>query len=113
MRDAATGHWDDGAGGIATVADLLEAGTRALTELAAVGEEVAEELQYVTDLLAVYGGRFRAVADARGGEAVSGEQAEAAAAAIEEAALIDDPHRAIDWLSTLPQVLLFTIGESA
>ena len=28
-----------------------------------------------------------------------------------EAAAIDDPHRAIDWLSTYPQVLLVAVGE--
>ncbi len=103
----------DGTAGIGTVAGMLEAGSRALVELAALGEQVEDELQYVADLVAVYGGRFRQVAEQRGREAVLPEQADAAVAAIEEAALIDDPHRAIDWLSTLPQVLLFTIGESA
>ena len=28
-----------------------------------------------------------------------------------EAGLIEDPHRAIDWLSTFPQVVLAAIGE--
>jgi hypothetical protein len=30
-----------------------------------------------------------------------------------EAARIADPHRAIDWLSTLPQAALLAIGEPA
>jgi hypothetical protein len=28
-----------------------------------------------------------------------------------EADAIDDPHRAIDWLSTFPQLLLVALGE--
>ena len=99
--------------GIATVADLVEVGVRALRSLADVGEGVEDELQYVADLVAVYEGRLRQVATDRGAEAVRAEQAEAAAVAVEEASLVTDPHRAIDWLSTLPQVLLFTIGENA
>ena len=31
--------------------------------------------------------------------------------AIDEVALISDPHRAIDWLSTFSQVVLVAIGE--
>ncbi len=98
---------------IGTVADLLAAGSPALRRLAEVGEQVEDELQYVGDLVVVYDGRFRQVVSERGGEPVAAEQADAARAAIEEAMLIEDPHRAIDWLSTLPQVLLFTIGETA
>jgi hypothetical protein len=35
----------------------------------------------------------------------------AVARAVGEARLISDPHRAIDWLSTLPQVVLVALGE--
>jgi hypothetical protein len=31
---------------------------------------------------------------------------------VAEASSIADPHRAIDWLSTLPQVALAALGES-
>ena len=31
--------------------------------------------------------------------------------AIVEVDLIEDPHRAIDWLSTFPQVVLLALGE--
>jgi hypothetical protein len=101
------------AGDSSTVADLVAAGTRALEALASVGEAVEDELQYVADLVAVYRGRFGQVAAERGAEAVRPEQVVAVAVAAEEAGLIVDPHRAIDWLSTLPQVVLFTIGETA
>jgi hypothetical protein len=113
VTDARTGAGGEGSTRIETIAELLDAGSRALRELVAVGEQVEEELQYVSDLATVYDGRFRQVAAERGAEAVRQEQAEAAFAAIEEAGLIADPHRAIDWLSTFPHVLLFTIGESA
>ena len=113
MSGTGTGAARDAPREIATIAELLEAGSYALHELAAVGEQVEDELQYVGDLVAVYEGRFRAVIAERGGEAVPVHQAAAAAAAIAEGALVEDPHRAIDWLSTLPQILLFTVGESA
>ena len=32
--------------------------------------------------------------------------------AIDEIGLITDPHRAIDWLSTFPQVTLLALGET-
>ena len=33
------------------------------------------------------------------------------ARAIDEIGRISDPHRAIDWLSTFPQVVLLALGE--
>ncbi|HLO35163.1 MAG TPA: hypothetical protein VK194_03740 [Candidatus Deferrimicrobium sp.] len=35
----------------------------------------------------------------------------AVAALVAEAEAIEDAHRAIDWLSTFPQVLLIALGE--
>ena len=32
---------------------------------------------------------------------------------VAEAGRITDPHRAIDWMSTLPQVALAAVGEAA
>jgi hypothetical protein len=58
------------------------------------------------------------VADAargRGGrpgeEALAAARGVAVARVVDEAGLIADPHRAIDWLSTLPQVALVALGE--
>jgi len=96
-----------------TVGDLLATAGTALGALGAVGEAVADEWQYVDDLVTVYRGRFAQVTSERGGEEVSLAVANAIAAAIEESALVADPHRAIDWLSTLPQVVLLALGESA
>jgi hypothetical protein len=96
-----------------TVAEVLALATAALERLGALGEDVADEWQYVNDLVAVYRGRFGQVAAARGGESVTPEATRAIELAVEEAGLISDPHRAIDWLSTLPQIVLFTLGETA
>jgi hypothetical protein len=96
-----------------TIADLVERAIAGFDALAATAEPVADEWQYVTDLGIVWRARLRAVADARGAEpAPSGADAAIDALAA-EAARIEDPHRAIDWLSTLPQVALAAMGEAA
>ncbi len=41
----------------------------------------------------------------------SDEASEAVDRAIDEIGRIEDPHRAIDWLSTFPQVVLLALGE--
>ena len=60
-----------------------------------------------------FGGTFDEVAAARGDEPVADEAATAVHRAIDEIGRIEDPHRAIDWLSTLPQVALAALGEAA
>ena len=50
---------------------------------------------------------------ARGDESLAPGTRPAVARVVDEAALIDDPHRAIDWLSTLPQVVLIALGRAA
>ena len=79
--------------------------------LAATAEPVDSELQYVADLGTVWVARLRAVAEARGADGASAEVRDPIEALVAEAALIADPHRAIDWLSTLPQVALTALGE--
>jgi hypothetical protein len=96
-----------------TVGDALERAIVALERLGSLGEENEDEWQYVSDLVAVYRGRLAQVASTRAREPLAPPAAAAIEMAIEEGALITDPHRAIDWLSTLPQVVLFTVGETA
>jgi len=96
-----------------TLAEVVARAIAALERLATLGEEVEDEWQYVADLVAVYRGRLGQVAAARDAEPVTPEAARAIDLAVEEAGLISDPHRAIDWLSTLPQIVLFTLGETA
>jgi hypothetical protein len=96
-----------------TVADVIQRALAGFEALAAVAEPVADEWQYVTDLDTVWRGRLTAVAAARGMEPAPPEVEAAIRAVVEEAGRITDPHRAIDWLSTLPQVALAALGEAA
>jgi hypothetical protein len=102
-------------------ADLLPTTVRAAIDravasceaLGLLGEDVDDEWQYVQDLGDAWLTRLKESAAARGDEALSAEVGAAIDAACVEAALISDPHRAIDWLSTLPQVVLVALGEGA
>ena len=96
---------------IGTVADAVAAALPAYDALAELGEDIEDEWSYVNDLAAAWRTRLDAVADSRGAEPVASDVAAAIEALADEAAAIDDPHRAIDWLSTYPQVLLIALGE--
>jgi hypothetical protein len=95
----------------ATLSTLVARTLEGIEVLAALGSTIEDEWQYVADLQAVWGGRLAAAAAARGSEPVSEPAVLAVEAAVAEAARISDPHRAIDWLSTLPQVALLAMGE--
>jgi hypothetical protein len=96
---------------IVSVADAITAASTAYDELADLAEGVEDEWSYVNDLADAWRDRLADVADARGSEPAASGVAEAVAAMAAEARSIDDPHRAIDWLSTFPQVLLIAVGE--
>jgi hypothetical protein len=95
----------------ATIADLIDQALAGFDSLVVTAEPVEDEYQYVTDLGTVWRARLRAVAVARGDEPAPPGTEEAMTALVEEAARIADPHHAIDWLSTLPQVALAALGE--
>ncbi|HYU49054.1 MAG TPA: hypothetical protein VEO91_03865 [Candidatus Limnocylindria bacterium] len=95
----------------ATVAELLDRALSALDALGSLGEEIEEEWSFVTDLVAAQGERLGAIADLRGLEAASPVAVSAIDSAVEEARLIGDPHRAIDWLSTFPDLVALALGE--
>ena len=83
--------------------------------LADLAESVEDEWQYVTDLVDAYLPSLRALAAGAAGAAGAAPaiEAEAEAAvdeAIAEIALITDPHKAIDWLSTFPHVVALALG---
>jgi hypothetical protein len=80
-----------------------------LTEL---GEAIDDEWSYVTDLSEAWRTRLDMVASSRGQEPAPDEISAAIDRAIEEIRLITDLHRAIDWLSTFPQVVLIALGEA-
>jgi hypothetical protein len=95
-----------------TLDAVLERARAAYADLASLGEEVDDEWSYIQDLTEAWGARLDAVATTRGDEAVGSETVGAIEAAIAEIGLITDPHRAIDWLSTFPQVTLLALGEA-
>lgn len=92
--------------------DLVRRAIDAERALADLGEEVEDEWSYVNDLDAAWAARLAEVADVRGGAAAEPATVAAVDEAIAELASISDPHRAIDWLSTFPQVVLLAFGES-
>lgn len=97
---------------------LVERVVDAIARLAALGELTQDEWTYVRDLETVWTARLRAVAaghaDLERASAVPGPELEMALdRLVAEADLVTDPHRAIDWLSTLPQATLVALGEAA
>ena len=96
---------------VATIGEAIARALAAYEALGTLGEEIEDEWTYVTDLVAAWTARLQAVAAARGAEALDPAVDAAVDRAIAEIALIADPHRAIDWLSTFPQVVLVALGE--
>jgi hypothetical protein len=96
---------------MATIRDLIDRAIAAHRALADLGESVADEWQYVTDLGTVWQARLASVGDARGAETAPAHLEAAIDRAIDEAGRIVEPHRAIDWMSTLPQVVLLALDE--
>jgi hypothetical protein len=97
----------------ATIADLVDRALEGFEVLAATAEPIADEWQYLADLDTVWRARLRAVAGARGAEPAPPGAEDAVEELVAEARRITDPHRAIDWMSTLPQVALAALGEAA
>ncbi|HLY13223.1 MAG TPA: hypothetical protein VKR24_02650 [Candidatus Limnocylindrales bacterium] len=96
-----------------TIAGLLGAAIDAEDALAELGESIEDEWSYVNDLRQAWTDRLAEVADGPGGDRTPDPAVvEAIQLAIDEAGLIRDPHRAIDWLSTLPQVVLLAVGAA-
>ncbi len=93
-----------------TVGDAARDALAAYGELARLGEEIDDEWSYVNDLSAAWQGRFEEVVAERGDESLDAAQEAAVERAIDEIGQISDPHRAIDWLSTFPQVVLSILG---
>lgn len=96
----------------ATVAQAIARVLTAYTDLTELGEEIEDEWSYVNDLSTVWRERLEAVADGDPGMILSDDVDAAIDRAIEEIGRITDPHRAIDWLSTFPQVTLLALGEA-
>lgn len=93
-------------------ADLIECAAAAYRDLADLAETVEDEWQYVTDLTDAYLPSLEALAQSDSRLPLPAGAVEAVDEAIAEIALIVDPHRAIDWLSTFPHVVALALGES-
>lgn len=90
-----------------TIGALLDDAIAAENALADLAESIDDEWSYVNDLRQAWTDRLAEVAGGPAGTQVADAAVmEAIELAIDEAGLIKDPHRAIDWLSTLPQVVL-------
>ena len=96
----------------ATVPEAIERALAAYADLTALGEEIEDEWSYVNDLADAWRDRLEAVAAARVSATLDPAADAAIERAIEELARITDAHRAIDWLSTFPQVTLLALGET-
>jgi 3-hydroxy-3-methylglutaryl CoA synthase len=94
-----------------TVRDALDRALDAYVVLEELGEQIEDEWSYVADLTDAWRTRFDEVAAHRGDADAPDDVSAAIDHAIDEIARIEDPHRAIDWLSTFPQVVLIAIGE--
>lgn len=95
----------------ATVGGALRRALDAYDALAELGEEIEDEWTYVDDLATAWRDRLADVAAAREGESIDAAVDGAIVSAVAEIGRISDPHRAIDWLSTFPQVVLVALGE--
>lgn len=98
--------------GPATVDQSIERALAAYARLTELAEEIEDEWSYVNDLASSWRERLEDVAATRRDVPVDPGTDVAIDRAIDEIALITDPHRAIDWLSTFPQVTLLALGES-
>lgn len=94
-----------------TIQEAIERSLAAYLVLEELGEQIEDEWSYVADLTDTWRTRLDAVVDHRGDAEAADETSTAIDIAIDEIARIADPHRAIDWLSTFPQVVLVALGE--
>ena len=87
----------------------IDAAISAFEALVALSEEVEDEWLFVNDLATIYGELLADLRERLGHTEVAASAAGALEEAAAEVRLLTDPHRAIDWLSTLPQVVSFAL----
>ena len=96
----------------ASVEEAIDRALAAYARLTEQAEAVEDEWSYVNDLSSAWRDRLELAAES----VTSGPLDPAVDAAVErlidEVDRITDPHRAIDWLSTFPQVALLALGET-
>ncbi len=89
----------------------LASALAALDGLAALGETIEDEWTYVTALADAGRARIRAAARDDPAVPLGLERAVAVATACAEVGRIEDPHRAIDWLSMFPAIVELALDD--
>ncbi len=95
-----------------TVDEAIERALAAYARLTELAEEIEDEWSYVNDLSSTWRERLELGAASGAGLPLDPAGDAAIDRLIDEADRITDPHRAIDWLSTFPQVALLAFGET-
>jgi hypothetical protein len=85
----------------------------AYRRLGDLGEQVADEWQYVNDLIGVHSADLGTVIGPDPVRVLTAADSRALDVLIEEIDRITDPHRAIDWLSTFPQVAAMALAPTS
>lgn len=96
-----------------TIGDKLQDALVAYEQLVSLAEEIDDEWTYVNDLSEAWREQVQSVLDERGTEPADSPRQAAVDGAIDEIGRISDPHRAIDWLSTFPQIVLAIVAARA
>jgi hypothetical protein len=91
------------------VSDVVARAVDAYLALAELAETVEDEWQYVTDITDAYLPSIEALALADPARPMTAAQADAVDELIAEIGLISDPHKAIDWLSTFPNLVVLAL----
>jgi hypothetical protein len=94
-----------------TLGAVTERALAAYDTLGLLGEDVEDEWTYVTGLVAAWRDHLAATLAGRESDPLDAGSIAAVDAAIEEIGLITDPNRAIDWLSTFPQIVLHAVAD--
>lgn len=95
-----------------TVDEAIEHALAAYARLTELAEAIDDEWSYVNDLSSAWRGRLELVAGSGAGVPLDPVVDAAIDRLNDEIGRITDPHRAIDWLSTYPQVALLALGET-
>ena len=96
----------------ATVDEAIDRALAAYAQLTERAEEIEDEWSYVNDLSTAWRDRLELAAGSGTGAPLDPAVDAAIDRLIDEVDRITDPHRAIDWLSTFPQVALLALGET-
>lgn len=96
----------------ATIGEVIDRALAAYARLTGRAEEIEDEWSYVNDLSSAWSDRLARFAASNAAATLDPAVDAAIDRLIDEADRITDPHRAIDWLSTFPQVALLALGET-